>query len=191
MKKQVWQLEGKEIGLAYKEKGRKEDEIIQLYLSGKKIPEICKETKASFRRVNTIVTKGRLEEKAKKFLKESAKAVLEEKIPLLKEIASLSLMNVRDFLGELSDPVKRSERLSTMKDARDLAAIASQLNEMLRLELGQSTSITETVSYSFEAIKVLLTDLSKVDPIFDYPKFLDGPKESANTGTDPSPDKTC
>jgi len=104
--------------------------------------------------------------------KQITKRLLKEKVPVLKEIVNLALENTRTFLEELSDPEIRANRLKTIRDARDLSQIASDLNSLLRLELGQATqNVKHEVELSLDETKKVFDELRKVDKVFEYPVF--------------------
>lgn len=94
---------------------------------------------------------------------------LRHKIPLLEEIASLSLQNIRDWLLELKDEDIRKAKISKISDVKALSDLLKNMNEMLRLEKGESTENVSTVSRNYQETRVVLQELSKKDPVFDYP----------------------
>lgn len=75
-------------------------------------------------------------------LKQSKEAFLKEvvgaKIPVLKEIVGLSLHSVREYLVNLKDNPGNISNLS-INEIKALASISTELNQMLRLELGEPT----------------------------------------------------
>jgi len=112
-------------------------------------------------------------------IKEEIKAeVYQDKVPIIEQIVSLSLCQIRDFLLDLSTNEEKKKCLS-VRDVRDLSVMSTNLNETLRLELGKSTKNVEITEYSYHKVQVLLDDLRTIDPVFDYPQI---------EGSDESPD---
>lgn len=95
----------------------------------------------------------------------------QEKIPVIKEILGLSLDGLRERLKDLVDPEKRKELLPNMGAMAALTRILVDLNGLLRLEQGQSTENIATVSSSYKETRIMLQDLRKVDPVFEYPEL--------------------
>lgn len=115
------------------------------------------------------------------------KEILQDKIPILKEIAELSLVAVRDKLLELSDPEKNAEMLKTMRDIKDLSNIAQGLNEMLRLELGQSTqNVAVNAQMSLEQTITIFKELANKDRVFEYPLLDEGNEKESKPDSDGS-----
>lgn len=79
---------------------------------------------------------------------------------------------MKEFLTELAQTPERLHALSLI-EVKNLASIGVDLNEMLRLEMGQSTQNIEVVQYSYNETKVMLEDLKKIDPVFEYPELDD------------------
>lgn len=129
-------------------------------------------------RIHLVAKKANLIIESKKFQSEVKEEVLKDKVPILKEIVGTSLTAVQEYLVELGTNKERLHSLS-VSEMKGLADVAKSLNELLRLELGQSTQNVQVVQYSFNEAKVMLEDLRKIDPVFEYPALdHDEPKEA-------------
>lgn len=109
------------------------------------------------------------------------KEILQEKVPILKEIVGESLTAIRDYLVELNNnPILKQKCLKSVSDLRSLASVGKDLNEMLRLDLGQATTIErKEVQLSVDQTKQIFAELKANDPVFEYPeiKQIDGGKQ--------------
>lgn len=149
-------------------------------LAGMNVTDIVAATGLSYECVRNIYTKDVVKQGVKEIHKQIAEKTYEEKVPLLKEIVDLSLNAIRDRLQQLKDP---DMALLMIKDAKDLAAIgklATDLNSLLRLELGKSTHNIETVSHNYQETKIILQQLKNKDPVFDYPELPEDAKTESN-----------
>ncbi len=136
------------------------------------IHKVAQDLSVSTKKVRHTLEKTNAIEEAKALKQEIKQEVLSEKVPALKNIVGLSLQVVQDYLSNLAvDKIKQSTL--TVKEVRDISGIAKDLNELLRLELGQSTQNVEVVQYSYQQTQVVLQDLKKIDPVFDYPELID------------------
>jgi hypothetical protein len=118
----------------------------------------------------------RIEEKVDKAITEIKKDVYRRKLPLIKEIVGLTLEGVKEAVQGVIEDKERLRSFSP-REIRDLTMVAAELNNILRLETGQSTQnisnkthITETTSQS---VSVILKDLKEIDPVFEYPEVPD------------------
>lgn len=139
---------------------------------GLSVAEIAQRANLSPTVVKAIVSRAALRKEAEAKRKEITQAVMVEKVPLLKEIVGLSLTTVKEFLETLSKDEDRKADL-TVADVKGLATIGKELNEMLRLELGQATQNVQVVQYSYTEAKNLLDNLRKLDPVLEYPELED------------------
>lgn len=122
------------------------------------------------------VRSANLSKKADKMIQEIKEEVYGPKIPILKEIVDMTLEQVRDALVLLGQDQERKSKFSP-RDIRDLASVGRELNELMRLEMGQSTQNINKVTSSTQNVHVLLEDLRKIDPIFEYPETIEMKKE--------------
>ena len=112
---------------------------------------------------------------------ELARENYKKKIPTIKEIVGLGLSQLRDTMKEIAaDPELRRQLLSTAKDIGTFAKVVTDLNTLLRLELGESTQNVSSISRNFQETRVVLQELKKKDPIFDYPELAEPVKEEPN-----------
>lgn len=160
-----------------------EEQIIELYLSGvRRIAKISKLTRIPKSVVRAIVSKAKLRERAGEVKKQLVTEILRTKVDALKEIVDLSLSGVCTFLK--AHPVP-----ANFKEAKDLAGIVKNLNEVLRLELGQSTQNVETkVKFSLDDTQHILSELKKIDPVFEYP-MLDAPEQNESESEEDEDDE--
>lgn len=136
------------------------------------VTRVALELNISPEKVKDVAKKANLIEQSRQLQQDIKEEVFKNKIPLLKEIVGASLSSVRDYLAELSTDKERLLRMS-VSEMKGLADVAKNLNELLRLELGQSTQNVQVVQYSFNEAKILLEDLKTIDPVFEYPELSD------------------
>lgn len=136
------------------------------------ISRVAYDLRLSTKRVEQCAKKANLLQEAKAIKQEVKNEIFRDKVPLLKDIVNLSLNSVKEFLTELAQTPERLHALSLI-EVKNLASIGVDLNEMLRLEMGQSTQNIEVVQYSYNETKVMLEDLKKIDPVFEYPELDD------------------
>lgn len=144
-----------------------QDTICKAYLEGKTVHEIAQLHNLPLKQVKLVVSRAALKEQAEGIRKDIMVETMKTKVPLLREVVSLSLLTLRDFLQTLQTDEARKERL-TVKDAKDLSAIAKEINDIARLELGQSTQNIEVVSRVEKDINVIIDELKQKDPFANY-----------------------
>lgn len=95
-----------------------------------------------------------------------------EKIPIIKEIMGLSLYAILETMREVSeDPELRRTVLSSAKDITTMTQAATNLNNLLRLDLGQSTENILIKNHTIQETQGILQELKIKDPVFDYPEL--------------------
>lgn len=122
--------------------------------------------------VKTCITQLSLKQLAAKEKDKIVGEVLKGKLPILREIAGLTLITVRNFMEDLnSDPAKKAAL--NIGDIKQLASIAKDMNELARLEEGKSTQnvhAVHEVAFKVEKdVTVLLEELKVHDPFVEYP----------------------
>ena len=153
---------------------------MDLYMRGTPLPEIIKKTGLQSADLMNVIWYAKLREKASQIQEEVKREILSEKVPILKEITKMSLDCVKDWLIELQNPEVRAERLKSTRDIKDIANIATGLNEMLRLELGQEPQgLADTTKTAVMATEEVLEEMKAIDPVFDYEQGLLGEKEGS------------
>lgn len=88
--------------------------------------------------VETVIDKRMAFAAAKKAKEKFLDEVIGQKIPVLKHIVGLSLHTVKSFLVDIASDPERI-KLLTVAEIKQLASISTELNQMLRLELGEPT----------------------------------------------------
>ncbi len=106
-----------------------------------------------------------VKEEAKRQRREYADEIYKEKTPLVKSIVALALDKLNAFV-ETFNPL-------TIDDAKGLSKIATDMNTLLRLELGQSTSNAEIVIKTEKSVQTILGELAEADPFVDYVEIAD------------------
>jgi len=101
----------------------------------------------------------------------TAKENFKSKIPVIKDIVGMGLDAIRETLKTLNDPEVRTTMLANVRDLATLTRVVTDLNTLLRLEQGQSTENISSVSHSFQETRMVLQELKKKDPVFDYPEL--------------------
>lgn len=159
-------------GLLTREHLERDGQVISLFFRGFTKELIAEKTELEPDMIESIILAYKLKETVEARNREIKEKILLEKVPVLKQIVSRSLNAVKDWLEELSNDEVRHERLRSVSDVKNLASIATGLNEMLRLELGQSThNISHDVKLSLDQTKKVFKDLIQVDEVFDYPQL--------------------
>lgn len=151
----------------YKKKTAEESKqdalTFQKALEGLSPDQISIEVGVPIERVRKLLSSAQYYKVMTEQRKELTDFLLKEKVPMLKNIVTLSLASVQDYLMGLQDPVKK--QALTTKDIKDISGIAKDINELLRLELGQATQNVQVVQYTYEQTRIVLEDLRK-DPVF-------------------------
>lgn len=99
----------------------------------------------------------------------------EEKIPTIRDIIGLGLNGIKECLTELQDPDIRRVMIKEAKDLAALTKVVTDLNMLLRLEENKSTQNVAVNRTNYGETRVVLQNLAKVDPVFQY--ALDEPKK--------------
>lgn len=100
-----------------------------------------------------------------------AKETYRKKIPTIQEIINLSLNAMNLTLRDMAvNEDFRKQMISKVSDLSALAKTVESLNMLLRLELGKSTN-NAAVKLTYEKAQEALSDMTKVDPIFDWTKL--------------------
>lgn len=100
-----------------------------------------------------------------------------EKVPVMRDIVGMSLNGLKETLKELSDPETRRQMIKSVGDMTALAKIIEGLNVLIRLETDQSTSNVAVVhkhKHTYQETRMVLQELAKTDPVFEYPVVLPG-----------------
>jgi flagellin-specific chaperone FliS len=101
--------------------------------------------------------------------KEIIKANWENKVPVMREIISMGLDGIKEAFKEMADPDIRRAMIEKVSDLAALTKIVTDLNMLLRLEEGKSTQNIDMNRKSFQETRVVLQNLARVDPVFNYP----------------------
>lgn len=109
--------------------------------------------------INTL-KKAKAREEAKIQRAEYADAIYAEKIPQIQSIVGLSLEKLGQFVSNFHP--------ETIEDAKGLSKIATDMNTLLRLELGKTTQSIELIQRTEKDVTVLLEELKNNDPFVDY-----------------------
>lgn len=121
--------------------------------------------------VVSVLNKAKIREYANDAIQEFKEEVFKNKIPLIKDIIGLSLTNIKEFLVELSQNDEKKGELK-VRDIRELAEVAKSLNELMRLEQGESTiniGMNVTHQHNHTVTMEALGKLAAIDPVFEYP----------------------
>ena len=103
----------------------------------------------------------------------SAKENYANRIDVVRNILGLGLDAIHQTLKGLQDPEKREALIGNMRDLKTLSDVIAQLNTLVRLEEGKSTINVATENHTFRQTRVILQELKKIDPVFDYPELPD------------------
>lgn len=127
---------------------------------------VAKECRTYESEVLRTVRKANAEAEAKRQRLEMTEAIYASKIPTAKEVVGWSLEKLATFVKE--------NRPVTWEDAQRLTKIATDMQMLLRLELGQSTQNIELVTRTQRDVTAIIQDLSANDPFVDYPALPEG-----------------
>lgn len=122
---------------------------------------VAKRMRMSERDVLKTIRKSNAETEAKKQKAEITEAIYAAKIPTAKEVVGYSLESLAEFV--------KTHKPQTWDDAQKLTKIATDMQMLLRLELGQSTQNIELVTRTQRDVTTIIQDLSNNDPFVDYP----------------------
>lgn len=107
-----------------------------------------------------------------------AKANYEKKIPLLQDVLGSGLEIIRQCFKELQDPEVRRRMITKVSDIAAVKTVVNDVAMLLRLEEGKSTqNVASSVTHNYQNTRKALSDLRKMDPIFDYPVLPEGKSE--------------
>lgn len=127
---------------------------------------VARECRTPERTVLSIIRKANAETEAKKQREEITNAVYAAKIPTAKEVVGYSLESLAEFV--------KTHKPNSWEDAQRLTKIATDMQMLLRLELGQSTQNIDLVSRTQRDVNVIIQDLATNDPFVDYPALPEG-----------------
>lgn len=145
---------------------------MKLTMEGLNPNQICARTDIPVAQIMYFLEKKDFKEGMKKIEKSVIEETFKDKIPLLKKIVGCSLHLTSEFLMRMcEDEDFKASQLKSLSDVRELSKLAVDLNTLQRLELGQSTQNLEVVSHSYQQTKVIIDDLRKKDPVFEYPEL--------------------
>ena len=150
-----------------------EKKVIEWLLKGEKTEDVARKIGKPEWWVLEIAKKSQLRKEAVNYRKELMREVMADKGPLLKEIAGGTLEIIKNKILELRDNPEAMALLS-VRDLRELAAIAATVDGMERLEKGKPTQHLAITNYSSEELTVTLEKLKEEDPIFSYPQISNG-----------------
>lgn len=108
-----------------------------------------------------VVKAAKLKEQSKILREQIAEEVYGEKTTVAKSIVGKSLLAVDEFLN--------SFKPQCAEDAKALVHIATNLTQLMRLELGKPTQSIEIIQKTQKDVTVILEELKKNDPFVDYP----------------------
>lgn len=169
-----------------------ETKIMEAYLSGiTTLRELAKVTGADPVLIKAVIQQGRLITKAEIVKQTLAKDVFSGKVPTLKSLVGLTISIAEEYLTKLSMDKDRLASLS-LAEVKDLTSIGKNWNEVLRLDLGEATSIENVkVVHSLEATENIFSKLREIDPVFEYPAIDVTPEASNIGGGETSPPVSC
>ena len=109
-----------------------------------------------------VVKKMNLQQLAKEQKKEITEEIYAEKIPLAKRVVGLSLEAAAIYLQDFQP--------KNIQEAQTCVTMATQINNLLRLELGKSTENVEILHRAERPLVTILESLQKNDPFVQYPQ---------------------
>lgn len=152
-------------------KQKREERIAKLLHKGFTVNQVIQKTGYRECEVVPIARHARQKQAIKNVEKAVKEEIFKDKVPALKEIVGSTLLQVKKAIEELNDPEIRSKMIRSIADVKNLAAIATDLNTLLRLELGQATENIQVAQFSYQQTRVVLQELAKKDPVFEYPQL--------------------
>ena len=141
---------------------RKSDQVTRLFLDELRSPEeIAQTLSLPIQEVRETCSRLNLKAAQAEMIQEAKERVFEDKVPTLSQIVSSSLTRVLAVIDNL-DPADLG-----IDDAVKLTNISKNLNEMLRLEKGESTSNVAITSVAKTQERVTqIFEVMRADPVF-------------------------
>lgn len=155
------------------EQKRMRTNVIRAFQKGLRRDEIIARSNYPEAFVDKVLRANKCKIEIDNTIKQVTKEVFKQKIPTLKNIVGTTLNILNECLQELSDPERRKEMVQSVSDLKHLSSIITDLNNLIRLELGQSTENIEVKQIGYQETRIILQELSKIDPVFEYPKLPD------------------
>lgn len=117
--------------------------------------------------VHNVINRYNLTQLVDSQVEEARESILKDKIPVLNSIMGVNLHTLLEFSCNLAKDEQRKAALS-VKDAKDLAALVSDLNTLIRLETGQATSNVAITHFTGSSEELLKTakEIIEMDPVF-------------------------
>jgi hypothetical protein len=156
---------------------QKVESVMKLQVKGHTVNEIIALTEIDERTVRRITKQEVFADGVQEIKQKITKEAFKGKVPVIKDIISRSLTAIQETLMTFENEDVRKEMLSRPADIQALTKVVSDLNNLLRLELGESTQNIAIKSNSYQETRVVLQELRKIDPVFDYPELPAPPKE--------------
>lgn len=103
--------------------------------------------------------------------KELAKENFQKKLPVMKDILGMGLEVMHQTMADMLKPEVRAQMITKMGDLGVLSKVLSDMHQMMRLEQGQATEISASVSHNYNETRMVLNKLRTEDPVFDYPEL--------------------
>lgn len=128
--------------------------------------------------VHNIINRHSLHSVIDNQIEEARESIIKDKLPLIQGVIGVNLHTILEFSCNLARDEKRKSEL-TVKDAKDLTSLISDLNTLIRLENGQSTSNHSITLFQGSQEELLKTarDIIELDPVYSE----DDDEPEANT----------
>lgn len=146
--------------------------VAHCYLKGFTVDEIVAKHDIPTQQVVRILAQDEFKKGMKRVEEKVTEETLKDKLPLLKKITGDALSVLSGLIEKLQDDENyRMMMITNVRDLKALGDVATQVNGLLRLEKGQSTENIAIQQNSYQETKVLIDDLRKVDPVFEWPQL--------------------
>ena len=116
--------------------------------------------------VHNVINRYNLTNLVDAQIEEARESIIKDKIPVINSIAAVNLNTLLEFSCNLAKDEQR-KALLTVKDAKDLASLISDLNTLIRLETGQATSNVAITHFTGSSEELLKTakEIIEMDPV--------------------------
>jgi hypothetical protein len=146
--------------------------VLKGKLAGMSVNQMIAQFEIPERTIIRIMAEDEFKKGMKRVEAEVVRETLKDKLASLEEVASLSLSQIIETLKEIKEnPEYKALMITGVRDLAALGKLATDMNTLLRLELGKSTQNVSTVSRNYQETRVVLQDLKKKDPVFEYPEL--------------------
>ncbi len=129
-----------------------------------------KYTKLPYSAVHNIINRYNLTNLVDAQVEEARESIIKDKIPVINGIVNVNLHTLLEFSCNLATDPERKGKLS-IKEAKDLSSLITELNNLIRLETGKPTANISISHYQGSSEELLKTarEIIEMDPVHSEP----------------------